>query len=579
MKKQVGLAVSAGLLAFCCNGLAQFVPGGASSVGLTNVVPDVPIWYDSVSNRVRIGPIVPLANQVADQGNWEPSVSVVGEKVFLIQTDKYADDGTASLMRYILSFQPARPGTWADARLGECFYDDSGKPYTNGISSRQDGNPGQVYGDRRYNATNFVTGGEANPQAYPGFFNSNHRFDTTLPVYSDASFRCGLVQTFSLNLTTLTQQPLCKAFDAGALDCAACLQGPGNTQRGRFGGGLAALDDGNFVALIDDRSGYWPPGNGNEAPAAAFKPDGTAVRGTWLAAPNEAWTPPCGFKGGFCIRMGINTDAALYFYDNSANPVATNFANAASGLTMDTGRGDGSNGQWGWGEPLTEMMAPIPVINGALGGRSSRTFLTGGNWDATLAILKAGDVLLMQFGHNDDGPLDDKARARGTLPGVGEETREIDNPVTGQHETVHTYGYYLRRFIREAKARGVKPAVCSPIPRNIWKDGKVERRMWAQWAGEVARSEGVPFLDLESRIASRYEELGREKVSPLFVEDHTHTGRAGAEINAQIVAQCENDMAFGFRLLRKVLATVADRLRATRLQLLDVYAKRGGGGQ
>lgn len=205
--------------------------------------------------------------------------------------------------------------------------------------------------------------------------------------------------------------------------------------------------------------------------------------------------------------------------------------------TVRNGRGDGSNGQWGWGEPLTEMMAPIPVINGALGGRSSRTFLTGGNWDATLAILKAGDVLLMQFGHNDDGPLDDKARARGTLPGVGEETREIDNPVTGQHETVHTYGYYLRRFIREAKARGVKPAVCSPIPRNIWKDGKVERRMWAQWAGEVARSEGVPFLDLESRIASRYEELGREKVSPLFVEDHTHTGRAGAEINAQIVAQ------------------------------------------
>ncbi len=205
--------------------------------------------------------------------------------------------------------------------------------------------------------------------------------------------------------------------------------------------------------------------------------------------------------------------------------------------TVHNGKGDGSNGQWGWGEPLTTMLAPIPVINSAHGGRSSRTFLTDGSWDSTLAILKAGDVLLIQFGHNDDSPLDDKARARGTLPGVGDETREIDNPLTGQRETVHTYGYHLRRYIREARARDVKPVVCSPIPRNIWKDGKIERRPYAQWAAEVARSEDVPFLDLEALIAARYEELGPEIVGSLFPGDHTHTSRAGAELNARIVAQ------------------------------------------
>ena len=48
---------------------------------------------------------------------------------------------------------------------------------------------------------------------------------------------------------------------------------------------------------------------------------------------------------------------------------------------------------------------------------------------------------------------------------------------------------------------------------------------------------------------------------------------------AQIIARCEDDPGFGFRLLRRVLATVADRLRATRLQMVDVYAKRGSGGQ
>ena len=205
--------------------------------------------------------------------------------------------------------------------------------------------------------------------------------------------------------------------------------------------------------------------------------------------------------------------------------------------TVHNGRGDGGNGQWGWGEPLTRMLAPIPVINSAHGGRSTRTFLSDGSWDATLAILKTGDVLLIQFGHNDASPLDDKARARGTLPGVGDETREIDNPITGLHETVYTYGHYLHRYIPEAKARGVKPVVCSPIPRNIWKDGKVERRPYAQWAAEVARSEDVPFLDLEAIIAARYDELGPETVSSLFVGDHTHTGRAGAELNARVVAQ------------------------------------------
>src|SRR5690349_6088089 len=194
MKKTYSrILLGATLLAPCLNSSAQFIPGGASSVGLTNVVPDVPIWYDSIANRVRVGPISPLTNQIPDQGNWEPWVSVVGEKVFLIQTDKYADDGTASVERYFLAFHPARPGTYLDAKLGECFYDDSGKPYTNQISSRQDGNPGRVYGDRRYSGTNFVTGGEANPQAYQAFFNSDHRFDTTFPVYSDDTFRCGLL--------------------------------------------------------------------------------------------------------------------------------------------------------------------------------------------------------------------------------------------------------------------------------------------------------------------------------------------------------------------------------------------------
>jgi lysophospholipase L1-like esterase len=145
--------------------------------------------------------------------------------------------------------------------------------------------------------------------------------------------------------------------------------------------------------------------------------------------------------------------------------------------TVRNGRGDGSHGQWGWGEPLVEYFDPakINVVNRAVGGLSSRTYLTQGHWDRVLAMLKPGDFVMMQFGHNGSGPVDDPARARGTLRGTGEETREIDNPITKRHEVVHSYGWYLRRFIADAKARGATPIVCSPIPRKIWKDGKIAR--------------------------------------------------------------------------------------------------------
>jgi lysophospholipase L1-like esterase len=209
--------------------------------------------------------------------------------------------------------------------------------------------------------------------------------------------------------------------------------------------------------------------------------------------------------------------------------------------TVRNGRGDGSNGQWGWGEPLVDRFdtSKVNVVNRAVGGLSSRTFLTMGHWDRALAFLKPGDVVLMQFGHNDNGPLDDAARARGTLKGTGEETREIDNPITKQHEVVHSYGWYLARFIADAKAKGAVPIVCSLVPRKIWKDGRIvrDRDTYAGWAEEVARRAGAGFIDLNEAIAKRYDSLGAAQVDPLFGDEHTHTSRAGAELNAGVVAE------------------------------------------
>jgi len=200
-----------------------------------------------------------------------------------------------------------------------------------------------------------------------------------------------------------------------------------------------------------------------------------------------------------------------------------------------------TKGQVGWGDPIAELFdrTRIRVENRALGGRSSRTFQTQGLWDQVLAEVKPGDFVLMQFGHNDSSAVNDDSRARGTLKGIGDESEEIDNILTKKHETVHTYGWYMRKYIDDTKSKGAIAIVLSPVPRNMWENGKVRRAAgdYGGWAAAVAKSQGAYFLDLNELVARRYEAIGPDKVKELyFLEDHTHTTLAGAQLTAEIVA-------------------------------------------
>ena len=212
--------------------------------------------------------------------------------------------------------------------------------------------------------------------------------------------------------------------------------------------------------------------------------------------------------------------------------------------TVKTGRGTGENGQWGWGSFIGELFdkSRIDVANHALGGTSSRTFQTLGSWEKVLALVKPGDYVMMQFGHNDGGPLDDNRRARGTIPGIGDESREIDNPLTGKKEVVHTYGWYMRKYIADTKAKGATPIVLSMIPRNSWTaDGKANRvsDTYGKWAAEAAAAGGAFFINLNEITAKQYEAIGREKVAAEYFTpaDNTHTSEAGARLNAASVVQ------------------------------------------
>lgn len=207
--------------------------------------------------------------------------------------------------------------------------------------------------------------------------------------------------------------------------------------------------------------------------------------------------------------------------------------------TVRNGRGDGANGEFGWGQVLDAHLdlAKINLVNRAIGGLSSRTFLTQGHWERALTLMKPGDVVLMQFGHNDNAPLNDDKRARGTIRGTGEETETIDNQLTHERETVGTYGSYLRRYIRDAKATGATPIVCTLVPRKKWQNGKILRSpdSYAGWARAVATQEGVRCIDLNELVADRYDALGEKAVDTLFADEHTHTSRAGAELAASLV--------------------------------------------
>lgn len=202
---------------------------------------------------------------------------------------------------------------------------------------------------------------------------------------------------------------------------------------------------------------------------------------------------------------------------------------------------NGTKGQMGWGDPLKELFDTdkINVENRARGGRSSRSYFTEGLWNSVLEGMKAGDFVLMQFGHNDGGSLTGKnALGRASIKGNGDETQEVTEK-DGKTVTVHSFGWYLRRYSDDARAKGATPIVLSLIPRNDWSDGKVGRAgaSYGGYAREAAATAEVSFIDLNAIIADKYDALGQEKVKAFFPADHNHTDEAGARFNAQAVVQ------------------------------------------
>ena len=218
-------------------------------------------------------------------------------------------------------------------------------------------------------------------------------------------------------------------------------------------------------------------------------------------------------------------------------------------LVGDSTVHNGTKGEVGWGEPLAQMFDParVRVVNRAIGGRSSRTYMNEGRWDAVVAELRKGDVVLIQFGHNDGGPLvdakDSKAvRDRGSIRGIGEESKDVVRN-DGKAETVHTFGWYLRKYVADARAKGATPVICSWVPHCPKAGEAIEADPkpsgYREHAAAVAAAAKCDYIDLYGLVWAQYAKLTPEQVKADYFTpiDNTHTSAAGAKVNAAAVVE------------------------------------------
>ena len=213
---------------------------------------------------------------------------------------------------------------------------------------------------------------------------------------------------------------------------------------------------------------------------------------------------------------------------------------------------DAGNQERGWGHVLGGYFTEdVRVENHAVNGRSSKSFIDEGRWDAVVNKIRPGDYVFIQFGHNDE-KADPK---RHTDPGT-------------------TFDENLRKFVRETRAKGGIPVLFNSIVRRNFganpqavaaddvrseqSDDIVEGDTLVDTHGKyldsprnVAREMGVTFIDLNKATKELVESMGVEGSKELFMwipkgvspacpkgrQDNTHLNVYGARKVAKLAVQ------------------------------------------
>ena len=225
-----------------------------------------------------------------------------------------------------------------------------------------------------------------------------------------------------------------------------------------------------------------------------------------------------------------------------------------------TGKNEDKNpdGMWGWGSQGYTVFDSTKCVfqNQAKAGRSTRTYIDEDRWEEVYNSLEPGDVVLIQFGHNDIGGIKD-GKERGVIACSKDSSKVYHMESSGIYKVIYSYGWYLKKMIRDAQEKGAIPVLLSLTPRNEWHEGKgvskgfiypvnekkgklyIERRneTYGVWCRDVARETGCEFVDVHNITANALDKMGKKKAAAYFNHDHTHTSLKGARLNAKSVAQ------------------------------------------
>ena len=182
--------------------------------------------------------------------------------------------------------------------------------------------------------------------------------------------------------------------------------------------------------------------------------------------------------------------------------------------------------QMGWGMLLPCSLKPgVEVVNLARGGRSTKTFQEEGLWASLLANLRAGDTVLIQFGHNDE----DLSKPQRHTDADGE------------------FAANLRRMVMDVRGKQAQPVLMTPVARVEFAGGHIKETHGAYAAAikRVAADTGTPLIDLDARSMAYLDRLGEKAATARYLMtplpqgglDTTHLNELGARATAAIVAR------------------------------------------
>ncbi|WP_338839929.1 rhamnogalacturonan acetylesterase [Flavobacterium ginsenosidimutans] len=198
--------------------------------------------------------------------------------------------------------------------------------------------------------------------------------------------------------------------------------------------------------------------------------------------------------------------------------------------TMANKKDPEKNPEHGWAQVLQPFFTDnIIVVNKAVNGRSTRSFINEKRWDSIYNQLKKGDYVFIEFGHN-DAKIEDPSR--------------YTNPHTA-------YRYNLIRFVNESRAKGAIPVLLTSISRRNFNEKGVLVPTHGDYPLEtrlVAQEYNVPFIDLEYYTELLEQSYGPDKSKELHLHfkagenpyydqdkaDDTHLSLKGATEIAQI---------------------------------------------